>query len=597
MYRLLLLIIITLLNLNLGAQTSVNFIVKDLPRNNQLKVGIRGSEAPLSWTTSKEMKPVDDHYEIELSFPTDIQEVEFKFVLFNAKDEATWESNDNRFLRLKGQSKLTSSHQWDQEQLIELSALPLLQPEQLLEDYQLIEKMVLDIHPGTYRYNDKASIQANLAALKATFQQPLSYRQAYLAMSKLTASLQCNHTMVGIYNQKATINSLIHRQADKLPFSFTWIDDQMIVLENASNIEGLKRGARILSIDQRPVAEIQATLVPYMPADGATDHQRKAYLAVSGYDFTYYPFDVFYPLVFPVKNGQVEIEFQNFGDKEIQTASTPTLTREQRMAILQKRYSNFPNSNDDLWGFEITDDKIGILTLNSFTLYGYGKLSLDYKAYLADIFRQLKKEKIQQLIIDIRENSGGNDEIKYELFKYLSYNKNAPGFERVGKTRYLEFPEMLKPHIKTWGDNPWFYYLEPDQPNPVDGYYTFTENEKDPSSKKKKDAFTGEVYLMTSAVNVSLAFYLAADFKQKQIGKIYGAETGGNQRDINGGQILFLYLPNSGIEVEFPVMGGFTLAERPNRGIIPDVFTKPTQAGIANGIDDQLNHLLMEIRN
>lgn len=579
-----------------NAQTKVTFLLKNLPSNNQLKVGIRGDQAPLSWSSSMEMQAIEDYYQVEIAFDEAIQNIEFKFVLFDAQDEATWETNDNRTLILQGESQLISEHEWDVEQLIDLSTLPLLQPKQLLADFKLIEKMVLDVHPGTYRYNSKSSIQAALKELQTAFQKPMTYGQAYLAMSKLTASLQCGHTMVGIYNQKATINSLIHRQADKLPFSFTWIDGQMIVLENASEVSNLKRGARILSIDGHTVSEIQQSLAPYIPADGATDHQRKAYLSVPAYDFEFYPFDVFYPLLFPVKKEGIEIEFQNFGAKGIHTHTVQTLTRAQRAATLKERYPDFPKSNDALWDFKITEDDIGILTLNSFALYGFGQLKLDYKVFFADIFKQLKKEKTEHLVIDIRGNSGGNDEIKHELFKYLSYAKDAPGFERIGKTRYLQFPESFKPHIKTWGDEPWFYDLKPDNPEPIDGYYHFKEATKDPSSKRKKEAFTGKVYLLTSAVNVSLAFYLAADFKQKEIGTIYGEETGGNQRDINGGQIIFMYLPNSEIEVEFPVMGGFTIADRPNRGIVPDVLIKPTQEGIAKGEDHQLNHLLTQIR-
>ena len=60
-------------------------------------------------------------------------------------------------------------------------------------------------------------------------------------------------------------------------------------------------------------------------------------------------------------------------------------------------------------------------------------------------------EKIENLIIDIRKNSGGNDEIKHELFAYFNIDKKLQPLERVGKSRYQQFPESLKPYVKTWG--------------------------------------------------------------------------------------------------------------------------------------------------
>ncbi|GAB5552922.1 MAG: hypothetical protein Sapg2KO_25130 [Saprospiraceae bacterium] len=53
---------------------------------------------------------------------------------------------------------------------------------------------------------------------------------------------------------------------------------------------------------------------------------------------------------------------------------------------------DFPKSNDELWDFKITVDDIGMLTLNSFALYGFGQLDLDYKLFFAEVFKRLKNE-------------------------------------------------------------------------------------------------------------------------------------------------------------------------------------------------------------
>ena len=323
------------------------------------------------------------------------------------------------------EKKTTSNNQWNVEQLVDINSLPKLQPTQLIEDYQYIETMVLQVHPGTYRYNDEASIQKGLEELKAKFQSPLTHGEAYLAMSKLTAQLKCDHTKVGFNNQKKIINSVIHRQKDKLPFTFQWIEERMMVVYDATEQQELKRGTEVLSINQIPVSDIRAAMMPYIAADGATDQNRIVKMEVDGYDFRYNAFDVFYPLLFPIAEESLTLEIRSDNAPDNKTIKVASLTREERSRILAERYHRFPKNRDDMWYFQVLSGKIGILTLNSFGLMGWKGMTLDYRQFLADAFETLKVNQVEHLIIDIRKNTGGNDEIKNELFTYFDINREC----------------------------------------------------------------------------------------------------------------------------------------------------------------------------
>lgn len=579
------------------SQIAVEFLVTDIPAN-VTNVGIRGNTAPLSWERSVIMSRRTDNFRIKLDFPENTETIEFKFVTFTDDKNPTWEGTENRTLTLTKADNLTYTAIWDLEPIIDISKLPLLQPEELMEDYKLLEKVVLDIHPGTYRYNSKAEIKASLAELKAKFQQPMTTGEAYLAMSKVTAKIKCDHTKVGFNNQNRTINSVIHRQQDKMPFTFKWIDNQMIIIYNASDNVALKRGTAILSIDGVSVLDIQKALFPYIAADGATDKTRLARMEVDGYDFRYNAFDVFYPLLFPVNENQVDLTIRNFGESQEKKITVKTQTRYNRSKILGERYPDFPKSRDEMWDFEITKDNIGILTINSYGLMGWKRMTLDYESFLDSIFTDLKTAKVKNLVIDIRQNNGGNDEMKHVLFSYLKpKNKQNISSLRVGKSRYTTFPESLKPFVQTWGDNPYWYNMTPDEKDAENGYFLFYENNKKQQTKRRKNRFKGDVYLLTSPQNTSLAFYTALDFQLREFGTIVGQETGGNLNDINGGQILFLRLPNSGIEVDFPIIGGFTIEEQPNQGVQPDVFVKLTAEDIQNRVDRGMETVLELIRD
>ncbi len=576
-------IIIWVISLNSNGQTSVQFIVNDIPETNNEYVGIRGNIAPLDWSKSLVLKREGEAFVIDINFDSDVKkELEFKFVLFTDDNQATWENTTNRTLLLQGnQTKQISDNRWNIEQLIDISTLGKIDKQGLKEDFELIKKMVLDVHPGTYRYNNKEDIQYALDELENKFSEPLTHQEAYLGISKLTAQLKCDHTKAGFNNQGKVINSIIHHQADKIPFTFVWLDNDMLVLQNASKNELLQRGTKVLAINQIPVIDIRNEIIKHVGADGATDNNRVYKTQVNGYDFRYNAFDIFYPLLYPVNNQSITLEIQQANQQETSFVEVSTLTREDRFEILAERYESFPKTRDDMWKYEVLSENTAMLTLNSFGLYGWKAMTIDYKAFLAEAFENIRARKIEHLIIDIRENNGGNDEIAKELFSYLSQSDFQ--FEREGRTRYIHFPESLKPHIRTWGDSPWYYHLNPKNPETQDGYYIFKEHFSSRPSKNTKKIFKGKSYLITSSANTSLAFYTAYRFKYQNIGKVIGQETGGNLNDINGGQIIFLTLPNSGIEIDFPVMGGFSISKQANTGVQPDIM-------IEYNIDDIINH-------
>ena len=578
---------------HVSAQSSVTFWVRDIPLDAP-QVGIRGDTPPLSWQRSIPLEKTAQGYRVSLSFPASSKVVEFKFVLFQNDEEPTWESNQNRTVSLQEGQEITSQNIWNTEQVVDIEALPLLEPEALLADFELIRKMVLSVHPGTFRYNSEETIHAALEALKEQLSRPQSYGEAYLAMSKLTAQIKCDHTKVGFNNQNRLINSVIHYQKDKLPFAFKWIDEEMIVTYNASEAN-IPRGSAILSIDGRPVKEILSALMPYVAADGNTDSNRIYKLSVSGYDFRYNAFDIFYPLRFPLKTDSIRLEVQPFGEMAAKVLFVKPLTRDERSDILEKRYPDFPKNRDDLWSFKQINPEVALLTLNSFGLIGWKAMTLDYKAFLREAFGELREKNIPNLIIDIRENMGGNDEMKDELYGYLSETIRYD-YQRESRSRFIQFPEDLKPHIRTWGENPWFYHISPDQVDSLDGYYIFRGRGNARVIKNTKAIYEGKTFLLTSSANTSLAYYTAAQFKGQKLGLIVGQETGGNLNDINGGQILFLTLPNSTIEIDVPIVGGFAIQKQPNSGVVPHLKVTENRSDIALDQDPVMETVLALIK-
>ena len=82
------------------------------------------------------------------------------------------------------------------------------------------------------------------------------------------------------------------------------------------------------------------------------------------------------------------------------------------------------------------------------------------------------------------------------------------------------------------------------------------------------------------------------DHPGQGIAHVVGAETGGNRRGINGGCFYFLRLPDTGFEIDLPLIGNFPLVPQPDAGLRPDIAAPLTPAAIAAGRDPALDRAL-----
>lgn len=558
-------------NICLG-QKVVKFTLADFPNVEGAEYGLRGSSSPLDWNSSISLVEISGTKTTVLQFDDSVASVEFKFVIQSEDEKIRWEGTENRILNLPDdQDTIMSINKWEVEPYVDPSTLKLLSPSDLRKDYQLIREMILNVHPGTYRYNSKDEIMKSLKELELSFSDTLTHAEAFLAISKLLSSIQCDHTYASFYNQNSTIKSIIHGQPNKLPFAFKWIDGRMIITYSA--IDELEKGLEVIAINGTSAFEIGRTMLPYLSADGATERSRWMKASISGFDFRFGGFDLFYPLLYPVKD-QVNLSIFNLKDHTRSEINVPLMTLTDRSKALVRKNPEFPKTSDDLLDFDIQGD-VGIMKLGSFAIFGWKKLTIDYKDFFKDVFDQVNANNLEHLIIDMRENEGGGDDMLRELLTYMDIERIVID-DREGKTRFTNFPETLKPYVQSWGD-PWYYALEPERID-ENGYFVFAKDAQvDQKNQRKPTYFKGNTYWLTSPKNVSLGYYTAAAVRRYKLGTIIGEETGGNLQGINGGQILFLRLPNSEIEIDFPVMGDFSIERKPNHGVKPDyeVVLKP----------------------
>lgn len=127
-----------------------------------------------------------------------------------------------------------------------------LEPSGLATDAAVLRQAYETLHPGLYRYNSPAQMNARFARLDASLARDRDLRSAYLDISRFTASIKCGHSYPNFFNQPDDVASQLFQHQDRVPFYFMWIGKRMIVTRNFSSDTGLVPGTEIASIDGVP---------------------------------------------------------------------------------------------------------------------------------------------------------------------------------------------------------------------------------------------------------------------------------------------------------------------------------------------------------
>ena len=209
-------------------------------------------------------------------------------------------------------------------------APPRIAARDLQADFAVLKQAYEELHPGLYRYTDKAKMDAHFAALRAELERDLTLQEAYLAFSVFLAKVQCGHTYANFYNQPKAVASALFEQQNRVPFYFRWLDRRMIVTRNFSKDARLVPGTEVLAINGTPVAKILERLLTVARADGSNDAKRVNYLEVAGRSH-YEAFDIYFPLFFPSPGRGLKVQLKPPAGKVL-TLNLEALTYEQRRA-------------------------------------------------------------------------------------------------------------------------------------------------------------------------------------------------------------------------------------------------------------------------
>jgi C-terminal processing protease CtpA/Prc len=454
-----------------------------------------------------------------------------------------------------------------------------LTPEQAQQDVRILKRALTELHPALTKYQTQTEMDAAFARFEARGGAARTATAMYLAATELAAAIRCGHTWTNTLNQASAVQTALMESRNKLPFLITPVESRWLITASAAN--GVVAGDELISINGIGAAEIVARMMPYLRADGSSDGKRIIQLSHDR-DATNM-MDLVWPLLSPPVNGNYEIEVQRSnGKSEKLNVSAVTFQERNTKLAANGADKSDKKGKGEAWSLRI-ENKVGILTLPTFSFW---QSKFDWAKFLDESFAELNAKKIPNLIIDIRANEGGDGAINRAIMSHLLQQPFTwPATQPI--VAYERAPYALAKHLDTWD------YRFFDRTGQVEKlgerrYLYKTKAAVDRTIKPVDSPYAGKTFMLVSAENSSATFQLAYLAKRASAATLVGQTTGGNLRGLNGGELAWVTLPNSGVAVDIPLVASVALEPQPDAGITPDIVVKRTFAARAAGEDTEM---------
>ncbi len=321
-----------------------------------------------------------------------------------------------------------------------LAQVPLrtLSPQQMKDDFRILRWTFEKAHAGLYRYTPKEQMDAAFDRFESRLNRPMTDLEFYRALAPLIDLVHDAHTNI---RPSAAILEYIGRKAKVFPLDIRYVDGRAFVEKNLSPNKTIPPGAEILSINGAPMSEVTEKVLTAKSADGFNRTPK--------YEIANLTFWVNYFLL--VDNSEVfKIEARDPRTKKTEQYST------QGVSARVLHTGQFKIQPHDEFSLDFLEEgRVALIRIPNFG----GDLTLIDR--YADAFGKIKEKGVQSLIIDIRDNPGGWDELNTELLRYLvphpfrfykGYASRAKEWDDLKYTEYTEDDFLNEPDRKRFSE-------------------------------------------------------------------------------------------------------------------------------------------------
>lgn len=439
---------------------------------------------------------------------------------------------------------------------------------QALEDLEIFEISLREIHPDIYRYTSKADFDKEFKNVREQIGEVITIKQFYNLIAPIITMVRCGHTF--------GIVSLVDDSRGLLPLDVRILHDKLFVLRNLSNNPALPVGSELLTINGMSATDLIDNFRNKQNADGYGVNFKDRIIER---DFRW-KFATFIN-----QPDSFNIEFKDYKTAEQKRLTIAAFSNDS--AFQRLRQLNLPNEKPLDFSVD-TKSNIAVLKLGSFMTKNIKKQSgQNLRKTIKRSFKKLDNLKVDNLIIDLRGNTGGKVFATPLLFSYLAHNEFKVANKIIFKHGYkFSHPEYLNRNKF----NDWVNSKLDKKIN--DSTYEWRLHKITKRTfKVNRNPYSGKVYVLINGMTASAGAELASILRANQRATFVGEETGGDYNGVNGFDRTYVRLPNSGIGV---LIAGWRsmMAWKEDRnighGVVPDYEVHPSLEDLLTGQDTEM---------
>jgi hypothetical protein len=384
----------------------------------------------------------------------------------------------------------------------------------------------------------------------------------YRIVAPAVAALKCGHTGV-------RVNSDLDKAKPVLPLVVRVLEGKLYILRDLSNAKGPLAGKEVRAINGVTADKIIQSMLVATPGDGDVETSRVRRI---GANFASDLIDLL---------GLESPYTITYWDAKQGSENTIGLDGVDATKLQQQR----PEDSAKLTFFD--DGKIADLKINRF---GGTANKKDLRVLFRESFAEIAKKKSTALILDLRDNGGGADDLGKLLLSFLIDEPFQYYDDLVLNALDFSFRKYSPQKRALPAD------MLDRQPN---GKYRMVKHPNWGIQQPSKPTFTGKVYVLINGNSFSTTSEFLSHVHARKRATFIGEESGGGYYGNTSGPGALLVLPNTKLQAYVPLMTYYMAVrdyKAASHGVVPDYRVKYTIDELLEGKDKELALALELVR-
>ena len=417
--------------------------------------------------------------------------------------------------------------------------------EQAIYDINALIYTVSEVHPNMYAMCNQGEFMSRVNAIEQEMPDTLTRATLYKYVAPLLALLGDGHTHVF-----PPYNDILTKTVLRFPLQVD-VDNQSGKITARYSLFGIPKGAEITEINGVSSAAIIANLLQYVSGE------RRFFRLMKLKDY----FSALFQLCYYADKYTIKYIWKNNIKETILKGATFDEIRAEKKKVEKATGKLLETKKQEQKHFEyqlLEGGRVALMSFNDCTDPSGMTVFLD------SMITEINAKKVQNLIIDVRKNDGGDSRIGDLIFERIS---KVP-FQQFGKAFMRITPTTQRLLKNVYGDK----FLSPT------GLYLENEDSLNVPLNDKTRCYNGKVWLLTSNYTFSSAASFSWAFKYFNMGKVVGEETGG--MNVCFGDVLEYRLPISQLYcyISYKRFWQYGADETDIHGTIPDIAVPADKA-------------------